>query len=117
MAPNAFVIPITVACNLGYRYTRIVTREVPKSPDPRPNIIIPTTKAGKELEKKMNVMENNVFKLLNTVESIQYSLENKNSTISILQNSIEEKKYIIIASTYFLWIFRKTHKKSNLFSF
>jgi hypothetical protein len=53
MAPNAFVIPIAVACNLGYRYTRIVTREVPKSPDPRPNIIIPTTKAGKELEKKM----------------------------------------------------------------
>ena len=53
MAPNAFVIPITVACNLGYRYTRIVTLEVPKSPDPSPNRSIPTTKADKELEKKM----------------------------------------------------------------
>ena len=53
MAPNALVIPITVPCNLGYKYTRIVTREVPKSPDPRPNSSIPIIKADKELEKKM----------------------------------------------------------------
>ena len=31
----------------------MVTREVPKSPDPRPNSSIPTTKANKVLEKKM----------------------------------------------------------------
>ena len=33
----------------------MVIREVPKSPDPRPNNSIPTTNANKELEKKMTM--------------------------------------------------------------
>ena len=69
-------------------------------PEPEPEqepepIIKPESFQNPELEKKMNVMEDNVSKLLNTVNSIQHSLENKNSTINILQNSIEEKNSII----------------------
>ena len=55
MAPNAVVIPITVACNLGYRCTKMVTLEVPKSPDPRPNISIPNINAVNEVEKKITM--------------------------------------------------------------